>query len=111
MGTTDARAGHYETPPSSYDDDDILLYDDPVRKIINTPAGIQVLPAAYKTLTERRIGLMTKLLEEFPGFTKFASRVGRLAPAKIRVEHRPIHVFVDMSNVCLGLFHFIFQIN
>lgn len=110
VGTPDARTGHYETPPSSYDED-IPLDDDVIRNIITTPAGIQVLPAAYKSLTERRIGLMTKLLKEFPGFTQFASRVGRLTSAQIRVEHRPIHVFVDMSNVCFGPFSFTFLPN
>lgn len=112
VGALDARAGHYETPPSSYDEDS-SLNDDTIRNIITTPAGIQVLPASYKTLTERRIGLMTKLLKEFPGFTQFASQIGRgigrLPRQKIGVEHRPIHVFVDMSNVCVDAFNSMFR--
>lgn len=107
VGTPDPRPGHYETPPSSYDEDN-PLNDDAFRNVITTPAGIKVLPTTYKSLTERRIGLMTKLLKEFPEFTQFASRVGKLTPAQIRAEHRPIHVFVDMSNVCFGPFSFAF---
>lgn len=107
VGTLDARAGHYETPPSSYDEDS-SLNDDAIRNVITTPAGIQVLPAAYKTLTERRTGLMTKLLKDFPGFTQFVSQVGGLAPQKMGVEHRPIHVFVDMSNVFVDSFNSMF---
>lgn len=102
-GTTDTRVGHYATSPSSYGENS-SLDDDAFKNVITTAAGIQVLPAAYKTRTERRIGLMTKLLKEYPGFTQFASRVGCLAPKKIGVEHRPIHVFVDMSNVCFSVF-------
>lgn len=101
LGTPDARADHYETPPSSYDELDSALNDDTIRNIVTTPTGIRVLPAAYKTATDRRIGLMTKLLKDFPEYAQLVAQVGRLK--KKGGEPRPIHVFVDMSNVCLSL--------
>jgi hypothetical protein len=43
---------------------------------------------------------MTKLFKEFPDYAKLVSQVGRSAsPSKRSPESRPIHVFVDMSNV------------
>lgn len=100
VGTPDAKTGHYETPPSSYDDLDSALNSDTVQNIITTSAGNRVLPAAYKTATERRIGLMTKLLKEFPEYAQLVSQVGRSpVSSKKSAEPGPIHVFVDMSNV------------
>lgn len=100
VGTPDAKTGHYETPPSSYDDLDLALNSDTVQNIITTSAGIRVLPATYKTAAERRIGLMTKLLKEFPEYAELVSLVGRSpVSSKKNAEPRPIHVFVDMSNV------------
>ncbi|KAJ5168026.1 uncharacterized protein N7482_003620 [Penicillium canariense] len=103
--TPDARGDHDGTPPSSYDEADSTLNSDAVQNIITTSAGIRVLPALYKTATERRIGLMTKLLKDFPEYAQLVSQVGR-SPGSIakNVEPRLIHVFVDMSNVMVG-FH------
>lgn len=100
VGTPDTRDGCYETPPSSFDDMDSSLNSDAVKNIITTSAGIRVLPADYKTATERRIGLMTKLLRDFPEYAQLVSQVGRSLKAPQKdVQSRPIHVFVDMSNV------------
>lgn len=98
--TPDTRHGCYETPPSSFDDMDSSLNSDTVKNFITTSAGIRVLPANYKTATERRIGLMTKLLRDFPEYAQLVSQVGRSLKAPQKdVQSRPIHVFVDMSNV------------
>ncbi|KAJ5744308.1 hypothetical protein N7533_009178 [Penicillium manginii] len=105
VGTPDARPGRYETPPSSFDEKESTLKSETVKKFITTSAGIRVLPVDYKTATERRIGLMTKLLKDFPGYAQLVSRVGRSAePSQEDTQSRPIHVFVDMSNIMVG-FH------
>lgn len=103
VGTVDSRPGQYETPPSSFDDIESTLHSESVKNIITTSVGIRVLPVDYKSATERRIGLMTKLLKDFPEYAQLVSRVGQslIAPQK-GVQSRPIHVFVDMSNVSLN---------
>lgn len=103
VGTPDARVDHYDTPPSSYDELDPALNDDTVRNIVSTPSGIRVLPVAYKNATDRRVGLMTKLLKDFPEYAQLVLQVGRLSAKKNDEEPRPIHVFVDMSNVSISL--------
>jgi hypothetical protein len=100
-GSRDARSYHEDTPPSSYEEADWTLSSNFAQNIITTSAGIQVLPAAYKTATERRIGLMTRLLRDFPEYAQLVSQVGRSPTlTKKSAEPQPIHVFVDMSNVC-----------
>lgn len=100
LGTPDARHGRYETPPSSFDEKESTLKSENVKNFITTSAGIRVLPVDYKSATERRIGLMTKLLKDFPEYAQLVSRVGHSPkPTQNNVQSRPIHVFVDMSNV------------
>lgn len=103
VGTPDARVDHYDTPPSSYDELDPALNDDTFRNIVSTPSGIRVLPVAYKNATDRRVGLMTKLLKDFPEYAQLVLQVGRMSVQKKDEEPRPIHVFVDMSNVSISL--------
>jgi hypothetical protein len=103
VGGLDSHDDRDDTPPSSYDETDWTLNSDAVRNIVTTSAGIRVLPAAYKTAKERRIGLVTKLLREFPEYAQLVLQVGRSPSTKKGVEPRPIHVFVDMSNVCVAL--------
>lgn len=100
MGTRDVRTGQDDTPPSSYDGPDSVLNPDITRNIVTTPTGIRVLPTAYKTATERRIGLVTKLIKEFPEYAQHVSQAGCSPTSKKSLEQRPVHVFVDMSNVC-----------
>lgn len=108
VGTPDARPGRYETPPSSFDEKESTLKSETVKKFITTSAGIRVLPVDYKTATERRIGLMTKLLKDFPGYAQLVSRVGRSAePSQEDIQSRPIHVFVDMSNVSFDIWPYL----
>lgn len=102
VGTPDAPHARYETPPSSFDEKESTLKSENVKNFITTSAGIRVLPVDYKTATERRIGLMTKLLKDFPSYAQLVSRVGQSPkPSQENVQSRPIHVFVDMSNVSL----------
>ncbi|CAL5874434.1 uncharacterized protein PFLUO_LOCUS8730 [Penicillium psychrofluorescens] len=98
VGTPDAKHTASDTPPSSYDELDSSLQFD-------SSGTIRVRPTAYKSTTERKVGLMTKLLKEFPDYATLVSQVGRSAsPSKKSAESRPIHVFVDMSNIMVG-FH------
>ncbi|OOQ82339.1 hypothetical protein PEBR_39489 [Penicillium brasilianum] len=104
VGGRDVRSNLDDTPPSSYDEA-WTLNSDAVQNIITTSAGIRVLPAAYKSATERRIGLMTKLLRDFPEYAQLVLQVGRSSTStKKCVAPPPIHVFVDMSNIMVG-FH------
>ena len=101
VGTVDLQYDRYETPPSSFDDAEPTFTNSKnVKSVITTSTGIRVLPIDYKTSTERRIGLMTKLLREFPEYAQLVSQVGQ-SPKISRedLQSRPIHVFVDMSNV------------
>ena len=109
VGTQDARTCQDDTPPSSYDDLDLLQNQDIARNIVTTPTGIRVLPVAYKTATDRRTGLVNKLLQEFPEYAQHVSQVGHSPTSKKKdLEQRPVHVFVDMSNVSPS-FQFGFQ--
>lgn len=101
VGTVDLQHDRYETPPSSFDDAEPTFTNSKnVKSVITTSTGIRVLPIDYTTSTERRIGLMTKLLREFPEYAQLVSQVGQ-SPKISRedLQSRPIHVFVDMSNV------------
>ncbi|KAJ5679703.1 hypothetical protein N7462_007947 [Penicillium macrosclerotiorum] len=105
VGTLDARTNHCETPSSSFDEKDSTLTSDAFKNVISTSAGIRVLPATYSTATDRRIGLMTRLLKDFPEYAQLVSQVGHSSKSNKKcVESRPIHVFVDMSNIMVG-FH------
>lgn len=99
VGTPDNRYGSHETPPSSYDDMSSTLQSRNAKNIVWTSAGIRVLPAAYKTAAERRIVLVTKLMKDFPQDAHLVSQASPLKPAQHEISTRPIHIFVDMSNV------------
>ncbi|KAK5795970.1 hypothetical protein VI817_005255 [Penicillium citrinum] len=105
VGTVDLQYDRYGTPPSSFDDAEPTINPKNIKSVITTSTGIRVLPIDYKTATERRIGLMTKLLREFPEYARLVSQVGQ-SPKNTRedLQSRPIHVFVDMSNIMVG-FH------
>ncbi|KAJ5086864.1 hypothetical protein NUU61_008171 [Penicillium alfredii] len=104
LGTSDAKLSHYETPPSSYDELDSALNSDTI-KSFKASGTTRVRPTVYKSASERRVGLMTKLLTDFPEYAKLVSQVGRAGVSpKSSVNSRPIHVFVDMSNIMVG-FH------
>lgn len=104
VGTAGAMCDPYETPPSSYDES----VETPPPKTVKNPHSsgtLRVQPVAYKSTADRRIGLLTKLLKNFPDYADAVTQVGRpLNPKKTDVTRRPIHVFVDMSNIMVG-FH------
>ncbi|KAJ5353188.1 hypothetical protein N7452_002162 [Penicillium brevicompactum] len=100
VGTPEVLSDRYDTPPSSFDDQEWSLNTDTIRN------GIRVRSTLYKSSTERRISLMTRLLKEYPGYAKIVSQVGQSvqSPPKKDVSSQPIHIFVDMSNIMIG-FH------
>lgn len=92
-----------ETPPSSYDERDEDLTPKGVK---NMPSfgSIHVQSLVYKSSSERRVGLLTKLLHNFPEYAETVAQLGRSAKSSCTTQSsRPIHVFVDMSNVSLAL--------
>ncbi|CAG8401686.1 unnamed protein product [Penicillium salamii] len=100
IGTPEATNTRYDTPPSSYDDQEWSLNADTIRN------GIRVQSTLHKSPTERRVTLMTRLLKEFPGYAQLVSQVGQVVQThpKKSPASPPIHIFVDMSNIMVG-FH------
>ncbi|PWY94397.1 hypothetical protein BO94DRAFT_620904 [Aspergillus sclerotioniger CBS 115572] len=104
VGTAGAVSDPYETPPSSYDE---TIEISPSKIVKNAPSSstIRVQPISYRSAADRRVGLLTKLLKNFPDYADAVTQVGRpLNPKKTDVTCHPIHVFVDMSNIMVG-FH------
>lgn len=91
-----------DTPPSSYDSVDSSLSPEIVKDLPKS-SRISVQPIAYKSAADRRVGLLTKLLNDFPDYAEIVSQVGR-PKNKAQNSSRPIHVFVDISNIMIG-FH------
>ncbi|KAL4892621.1 hypothetical protein BDV59DRAFT_202374 [Aspergillus ambiguus] len=103
VGVPSPRDYQPETPPSSYDD----LAGSSIPPAVVTAAlpGSWPVPVhpLYKSTTDRRVGLLTKLLRRFPDYVDLIAQVGRpVASNNNRVTSRPIHVFVDMSNIMIG---------
>lgn len=89
----------YETPPSSYDERDEASTPKGVKNVPSC-GSIRVQPLSYKSSPERRVGLLTKLLNNFPEYAETVAQLGRSANSNRTTQaSRPIHVFVDMSNV------------
>ncbi|KAB8234059.1 NYN domain-containing protein [Aspergillus alliaceus] len=102
VGIAEALSEPSETPPSSFDEADGALTPIATQ---NLPGGaIRVRPIAYKSATDRRVGLLTKLLKDFPDYADAVIQVGRLGKSRPVPSPtcRPIHVFVDMSNIMVG---------
>ncbi|KAL6239128.1 hypothetical protein BDW75DRAFT_227476 [Aspergillus navahoensis] len=104
VGVSEARAGHLETPPSSFDELDDYLTSKNVKT--SASAGAPRLQSlAYTCAADQRVGLLTKLLKDFPVYAELLAESGRSKPSKkLDISARPIHVFVDMSNIMVG-FH------
>ncbi|KAE8356884.1 hypothetical protein BDV28DRAFT_126350 [Aspergillus coremiiformis] len=102
VGGAEALSEPSETPPSSFDEADAALTPIAIQSL---PGGaIRVQPVTYKSAGERRVGLLTKLLAHFPDYAETITQVGRPGKSKARPlpTSRPIHVFVDMSNIMVG---------
>jgi hypothetical protein len=101
VGISEIRTGLLETPPSSFDELDDFLTSKNVK--ISASAGAPRLqPLIYTSAADQRVGLLTKLLKDFPDYAELIAESGRSKPSKKHdISARPIHVFVDMSNVSL----------
>lgn len=92
------------TPPSSCSEGEGLL-NATKAKYRAIGSSIRIQPIAYKSASERRVGLLTKLLAAFPDYAETVSGIRKLAATGVKASSvRPIHVFVDMSNIMVG-FH------
>jgi hypothetical protein len=98
IGAPEATNNRYDTPPSSYDEQEWALDADTIRN------GLRVRSTLYKSSTERRIALMARLLKDFPDYAKIVSQVGQSIQHHPTngVDSHPVHIFVDMSNVCFN---------
>ncbi|EAW16490.1 NYN domain-containing protein [Aspergillus fischeri NRRL 181] len=101
--TPASNAEPCDTPPSSFDELEGSLTAETIKSLPTGP--IRVQPIAYKSAADRRVGLLTKLLKKFPEYAEAVAQVGRSPSTKSNNQaSRPIHVFVDMSNIMVG-FH------
>ncbi|OQE43389.1 hypothetical protein PENCOP_c003G02660 [Penicillium coprophilum] len=99
-----AKSHPYDTPPSSFDDTDWKLNANASRELAS--GSTHVRSTLHQPAADRRVILITRLLGHFPAYAKIVSQVG------LALNHcpddgigsRPIHVFVDMSNIMIG-FH------
>lgn len=99
VGVTEARARPLESPPSSFDDSTEFLTPI-IIKHVPSSGIIRIQPLTYRTSADQRAGLLTKLLKSFPEYAELIVQSGRLKkPKNTTISSRPIHVFVDMSNV------------
>ncbi|KAJ5504137.1 hypothetical protein N7463_007011 [Penicillium fimorum] len=98
-----AKTYTYDTPPSSFDDNDWILN---VNTIRGHASGGTARSTLHRPAEERRVILMTRLLGHFPAYAKIVSQVGLALNhhPDDGIDSRPIHVFVDMSNIMVG-FH------
>lgn len=99
VGSHDVRNIIEDTPPSSYDDAVEYLGSDKAKS-----TGAMRLYPKYVDELERRVSLMTKLLSAFEDYAQLVSQLGRPQVSSNTLDSRPIHVFVDMSNILVG-FH------
>ncbi|KAL4780246.1 hypothetical protein BJX76DRAFT_351143 [Aspergillus varians] len=104
VGVFEARAGPLETPPSSFEELDDFLTPNSIKNS-HSSGTLRLQPLAYRTAADQRVGLLTKLLKDFPDYAELLVETGRSKKSrKLDVSSRPIHVFVDMSNIMVG-FH------
>jgi hypothetical protein len=98
IGTPDPKASRYDTPPSSFEDQYFTLNANNIAAL-GTGSRVQSI---YKSSTECRVFLVTKLLKEFPEYANIVSSAGQsgiISPRKC-LASQSIHIFVDISNVC-----------
>ncbi|KAJ5770069.1 uncharacterized protein N7511_002120 [Penicillium nucicola] len=100
IGTLDAQATRYDTPPSSFEDQGISLNANTIAAL--APGG-RALASLYKSSTERRVALTTKLLNQFPEYTNLVVSAGQ-SPIGFSGSSKSIHIIVDISNILVGFY-------
>lgn len=102
VGTPDGKSRRCDTPPSSFEDNDWILNADTLQGI--SSGGTRVRSTLHKSAAERRVTLMSRLLGHFPDYAQVVSQMGLTLDRRPSegIGSRPIHVFVDLSNVCFG---------
>ncbi|KAL3479511.1 hypothetical protein BJX99DRAFT_222245 [Aspergillus californicus] len=104
VGFPEVKTGSPETPPSSFEESDEFLTPNAIKQRSRISSS-RLLPLVYKNAAEQRVGLLTKLLKNFPDYAELLVQAGRSTkPKSGDISSRPIHVFVDMSNISVG-FH------
>ncbi|RMJ26714.1 hypothetical protein PHISP_02421 [Aspergillus sp. HF37] len=104
VGIPAAKNPPLDTPPSSYDSVENTLNSETVKSLPKSNRA-PVRPIAYRSAAARKVGLLTKLLKGFPDYADIVSQFGRTGKNKTKgSSSRPVHVFVDISNIMVG-FH------
>ncbi|KAJ5522181.1 hypothetical protein N7527_006296 [Penicillium freii] len=104
VDTPGAKTRRYDTPPSSFEDNDWILNADTIQGL--SSGGARVRSSLHLSAADRRTTLITRLLGHFPAYAKIVSQVGQISQhCRIEsIDSLPIHIFVDMSNIMVG-FH------
>lgn len=99
VGTPDAKTRRYDTPPSSFEDNDWILNADTNQELGSGSARVR--STLRLSAADRRTTLITRLLGHFPAYAKIVSQVGQISQHRTieSIDSLPIHIFVDMSNV------------
>ncbi|KAJ5637922.1 hypothetical protein N7490_007801 [Penicillium lividum] len=106
VGSHDMRSGVEDTPPSSYED---VVGSSLASGKIKGDHGISLSDPIHMYSRQRdgfaqRVSLITMLLNKYDDYAQLVSQMGRPQVCSNTVESRPVHVFVDMSNILVG-FH------
>ncbi|KAJ5961774.1 hypothetical protein N7501_006715 [Penicillium viridicatum] len=104
VGTPGAKTRRYDTPPSSFEDNDWILNAGTIQGLAS--GGARVRSTLHLSAADRRTTLITRLLGHFPDYAKTVSQVGQISQHRPiqSIDSLPIHIFVDMSNIMVG-FH------
>lgn len=103
VGTSASKSEHCYTPPSSCSEGEELPTPAKIKGLANGGV-IRVQPIAYKSASGRRAGLLNKLMKAFPDYAETVSQIGQSTSTSMGSgSGRPIHVFVDVSNVSLQI--------
>ncbi|KAL4874527.1 hypothetical protein BJY04DRAFT_203794 [Aspergillus karnatakaensis] len=104
VGISEVKAGLLETPPSSFEEPNGFLTPHGFKHPSGGDAS-RLKPLSYRSASDQQVGLLTKLLKDFPDYAELLVQAGRSKTTKnLDISSRPVHVFVDMSNIMVG-FH------
>ncbi|KAJ5949456.1 hypothetical protein N7454_001040 [Penicillium verhagenii] len=104
VGVASTQNGIQSTSPSSYED--TFSASTHPRRARNGASNNRTLLISPNNMTglERSKSVMTKLLDNLDDYAQLLLQMGNPQSSIETVESRPVHVFVDMSNILVG-FH------